>query len=269
MALHPFVALSVFAILSATAQPQPEHSASSTGPAYAPPAWESTSHPLSRTWSSETYIWHTWSSAVVSPLPTSPAPSYVWSSWPLTTQEPHTWSSTVYAPPPPSPPSLLEALNAAGASKFAALIQSDPTVSGVYFSDQVHTIFAPTDQYIDVAFGRHGKRQSLTPQQQQQLLLHATQFQSNINGLRTPPGRVIPTKDKNAKLKGDFQKVVTDTRNKTKSTNNKRWTPLILPRQEGTNLTPLVNVYSGLGNDVGILTADLGYSGGFIHTTDG
>lgn len=148
---------------------------------------------------------------------------------------------------------------------------SDPTVSAAY-SGGVPLIFAPTDEYIDSTFSRLSKRQStLTPAQQQQLLLHATQAQSDINGLRTPPGKVVPTKDTKAKLKGTVQKVVTDPRNKTKTKtkSSRRWASAILPRQDNASFTPLVNVYSGLGNSVGVITADIPFDGGLIQTTDG
>jgi hypothetical protein len=101
-------------------------------------------------------------------------------------------------------------------------------------------------------------------------LLHASQNQSEINGLRTPPGTVVSTKDSTANLKGETQKVVSDPRNQTNSTNTKRWLPTILPRQNnGSSVPTQVNLFSGLGNSIGILTADIPYAGGVIHTTNG
>ncbi|KIX96219.1 uncharacterized protein Z520_07997 [Fonsecaea multimorphosa CBS 102226] len=163
----------------------------------------------------------------------------------------------------------------AGAAKFAALIASDPVVSAAYAAG-VPTVFAPTDQYIDSSpmnvTARLRKRATLTPAQQQQLLLHATQSQSEINGLRTPPGAVVPTKDTTANLKGSTQKVVSKPKNNTKTTSSRRWVggPALLPRQDNTSaVDTLVDIQSGLGNSVGIITADIPFNGGLIHTTDG
>lgn len=118
-------------------------------------------------------------------------------------------------------PSLLDALRASGASMFADQIDADPTIAAVYLSDQVQTVFAPIDDAYAYNFTRLGKRQSLTPAQQQALLLQCTQGQATLQSMRTlPGGSNIVTQDHTAKLKGKAQSVVSDPRpkNATKPT---------------------------------------------------
>ncbi|KIW93501.1 uncharacterized protein Z519_06106 [Cladophialophora bantiana CBS 173.52] len=230
-------------------------------------SWSPISYP-SHTWSSETSAWSSWQTTIYSPH-SWPSETATWLSWPTS----KSWSSVAWPSPSPSPslPSLNDALIAAGAAKFAALIASDPVVSAA-FAANVPAVFAPTDQFIDstVNITRFRKRATLTPAQQQQLLLHATQSQSEINGLRTPPGAVVPTKDTKANLKGSTQKVVSKPKNNTKTTSSKRWAPFILPRQDNSStVDTLVDIYSGLGDSVGVITADIPFDGGLIHTTDG
>ncbi|KIW74243.1 hypothetical protein Z517_12183 [Fonsecaea pedrosoi CBS 271.37] len=234
-------------------------------PSISAPTWPE----YSSSWGPSSYSSHVWSSE-----------SLPWSSWPTSSYSPHSWPSesptwqswqtTVWPSPSPTPslPSLNDALIAAGAAKFAALIASDPVVSAAYAAG-VPTVFAPTDQFIGstVNATRLRKRDTLTPAQQQQLLLHATQSQSEINGLRTPPGAVVATKDTNANLKGATQKVVSKPKNSTKTTSSKRSAPTLLARQD--TVDTLVDIFSGLGNSVGVITADIPFAGGVIHTTDG
>ncbi|OAP55316.1 hypothetical protein AYL99_10289 [Fonsecaea erecta] len=242
---------------SASAPSWPEYSSSWSPVSYSSHAWSSVSSPWS-SWPTTIYSAHSWASGT----PT-------WASWSAS----KSWSSSAWPSPSPTLPSLNDALIAAGAAKFAALIASDPVVSAAYAAG-VATVFAPTDQYIDstVNTTRLRRRATLTPAQQQQLLLHATQSQSEINGLRTPPGAVVPTKDTTANLKGSTQKVVSKPKNSTKTTttSSKRSLPTLLARQDNSStVDTLVDIQSGLGDSVGILTADIPFNGGFIHTTDG
>jgi hypothetical protein len=115
-------------------------------------------------------------------------------------------------------PSLLDALRASGASVFADQIDADPTIAALYLSDQVQTVFAPIDSAFGNKFIRLGKRQSLTPAQQQALLLQSTQAQANIQSMRTlPGGSQIVTNDNSTLLKGKGQSVVSDARPKKKT----------------------------------------------------
>jgi hypothetical protein len=120
-------------------------------------------------------------------------------------------------------PSLLDALRASGASTFADQITADPTIAALYLSDQVQTVFAPKDNpYGDNSAGLR-KRQSLTPAQQQALLLQCTQGQVSLQSMRTlPGGSQIVTQDSSAKLKGKKQSVVSDPRPKNTTKTSKR-----------------------------------------------
>jgi hypothetical protein len=168
-------------------------------------------------------------------------------------------------------PSLLTALNASGSSKFAALIASDPAMSAIYLSDQVQTVFAPTDDafdnFSDINAARNKKRQ--VSGNQQQILFQASDTQSDIAGLRTPPGKPVKTLDKTGKLKGHKQSVVSDSRNATGGGSTKRWAASSLDRRQANASTAeLLKIFSGLGNHVSIIQADIEYDGGLIQTVD-
>jgi hypothetical protein len=239
-------------------------------------------------------------------------------------------------------PSLLDALRASGASMFADQIDADPTIAAVYLSDQVQTVFAPIDNAYVSNFTRLAKRQSLTPTQQQALLLQCTQGQATLQSMRTlPGGSNIVTQDHTAKLKGKAQSVVSDPRpkNATKPTKptkrgltrplysstwtastshpptwnssepyplktwtasesypptwnasaphppiwntsephppktwpypSKPYTPRPPPPPTATPSPPsLVEIFSGLGNSVNVIRADIPYAGGYIQITD-
>jgi hypothetical protein len=107
-------------------------------------------------------------------------------------------------------PSLFDALRASGASIFADQINADPSIAALYLSNQVQTVFAPKDDYNG---NNLRKRQSLTPAQQQALLLQCTQGQATIQSMRTlPGGSQIVTQDNSTLLKGKGQSVVSDAR---------------------------------------------------------
>lgn len=241
-------------------------------------------------------------------------------------------------------PSLLDALRASGASMFADQIEVDPTIAALYLSDQVQTVFAPTDNAYSYNFHSLGKRQSLTPAQQQALLLQCTQGQATLQSMRTlPGGSKIVTQDNSTKLNGKKQSVISDGR-KTNTTKAKRdftrsfyppswtasapsvnipyspysstwtatapslvnfthplypstWTTSVpslvsitrpFYRPTWTSSAPSVNVthpyypptptpsppslvqiFSGLGNSVNVIQADIPYTGGHIQIIDG
>ena len=249
-------------------------------------------------------------------------------------------------------PSLLDALRAAGASQFADQIQVNSTIAALYLSDQVQTVFAPKDSAWGSNSTGLGKRQSLTPAQQQALLLQCTQGQASLQSMRTlPGGSQIVTQDSSAKLKGKKQSVISDARKKntTKTTKRDISRPFYLPAWTASTSsypstwtasesslvsishpfyqstwtastpsvnisrpfyqstwtsnapwhsqtwassapwypptwtssvpwysptpspspTPLVQIYSGLGNSVNVIQADIPYNGGHIQITDG
>jgi hypothetical protein len=163
-------------------------------------------------------------------------------------------------------PSLLEALQNAGASQFAAMIESDPTSSALYLSSQVQTVFAPADD--NVTSPAYIKRRN-TPTQEQQLGLQASGASNYLSDINSGYGVPISTKDTNATLGGKPQNVVTDTRNTSSSSTTRRSISLLNPRSSNSTLTPLLSIFSGLGNNVSIIKADIPYAGGVIQIVDG
>ncbi|RYP43225.1 hypothetical protein DL770_011778 [Monosporascus sp. CRB-9-2] len=147
---------------------------------------------------------------------------------------------------------LFEALEGAGASNFARIIQSDDSLLATYTSGLVRTVFAPLDSTAP------RKRQEPNPADQQRALLQASDQEGDIASYRRLPGRTVPTFDDSARLGGRRQSVVTDARNSTANT-TRRWD--LTPRQAEEPL----RVTSGLGNRVDVISGDIPFNGGFIH----
>ena len=156
-------------------------------------------------------------------------------------------------------PTLLEVLQSSGASNFAALIASNPSISALYSSSQVQTVFAPSDgSQFPSSLKMNRKRQALTPSQEQLLALQVTQQQNNLSAMSVPPGVPLTTLDTTGNLGGNPVSVVSDTINTPASQVPKRWTNTTTPPS-------LLNIFSGLGNNVSITRADIPYSGGLVH----
>ena len=164
-------------------------------------------------------------------------------------------------------PTLFDALRRSGASQFATLIESDPYLLGLYNSTQVQTVFAPADG----APGSTTKRQE-TPAQEQAGGLQCSGSLNTIADSNKHPGIQIPTKDSRANLGGQPQSVVSDSRSSNPSGATKRDTSLflrdtVLPSNNSNSSFP--RIFSGLGDSVSIVKADVAYTGGLIHLLDG
>jgi len=156
--------------------------------------------------------------------------------------------------------SLFEALKNAGASDFAAQIESDPTLSAFFTSSQVQTVFAPVDG--SVSSQRKGKRQNggVSPYQ-------AIRDRNTAAQMSQGNGQAMPTGENAPNINGGHQFVVSNPQ------------PLLLLKRQvsssnttssntTSNSSPL-NVFSGLGNNVSTIQTDIPYDGGLIHTVDG
>ncbi len=164
---------------------------------------------------------------------------------------------------------LLNALKSSGASKFAQVLESNLKVLVIYLSGEVQIIFAPSD---DCSYSVHSgsKRQSTTPSEEQRLLIQPHEDQTALADMSIPPGAPIETKDTSANLNGQAQKVVSDMRNSTTSGVTKRWdSPLRRHEHNYTAPASLLNIFSGIENNVSITRADILYDGGRIHIIDG
>jgi hypothetical protein len=154
---------------------------------------------------------------------------------------------------------LIQALQDAGASQFAAQIQSNPTVSSTYLSSQVQTVFAPIDGSTS-PLNRKTKRQ-LSPQEIASLLYLGTSNLNTFVGISSGAGAALPSNDDMANLAGQNQSAVTNPSDMPSSSVPKRW--------HNTTRPSLLKIYSGLGNFVNIIQADISYDGGLIHLVDG
>ena len=171
---------------------------------------------------------------------------------------------TIIAPSSAQGPGLLEALRNAGASQFAAAIESDPASSALYLSSQVQTVFAPADDTL----ADYVKRQE-SPTQEQQMGIQASGASNYLASINRRPGAPISTKDSSANLGGKSQNVVSDSRNTTSSNSARRGLSLLRRQSSNATLPSLLSVFSGLGNNVSIIKADILYDGGVIQIVDG
>jgi len=161
---------------------------------------------------------------------------------------------------------LIEALQGAGASEFATQIESDPALGAVFFSSQVQTVFAPIDGCAYPSQLK-GKRQK-----NNQALLYQSIKQSNVLGaMSTGSGKSMESNYNSTNLGGRGQSVVSDPRNVIQSTVAKRWASVPLRRNSHCNTTSapsLLKIFTGLGNSVSIIQADIQYDGGVLHIID-
>ncbi len=160
-----------------------------------------------------------------------------------------------------SPPSLLDALLASGASKFAAFIQSDPTVLSLYTSGQIQTVFAPADSVAPATL----KERTLSPKQQQQADYQSSKKETSIQqgNLGTP----IESANEAPLLGGKGQVVVASSANGTGPT--RRWDTHSVVRRQSNHTTPsLLKISSGLGTTTNVIKGDIPFSGGLLHITD-
>ncbi|KAI1211235.1 FAS1 domain-containing protein [Annulohypoxylon truncatum] len=164
-------------------------------------------------------------------------------------------------------PTLVEALVASGASKFATFIQSDPEVLQLFLSGQVGTVFAPSDVGYDIET-LLGRDLSATDRR-------AAAFQSSRatttleSSSRSIPGSILETNAQTPLLGGQGQRIVIDTRPLNLTSPTKRWMqPSFLRRQSNGTTPSLLRISSGLGKITNVIKGDIPYSGGLIHITD-
>jgi hypothetical protein len=161
---------------------------------------------------------------------------------------------------------LIEALQGAGASEFATRIESDPTVAAVFFSSDVQTVFAPIDGCAYPS-QRKGKRQT----NNQNLLYHGIKQSNKLGDMSAGSGKPMQSNDKSANLDGAGQSAVSNPLNVTQSNVAKRWASSPLRRNSHSNTTStpsLLKIFTGLGNNVNIIQADILYDGGVLHIVD-
>jgi hypothetical protein len=152
--------------------------------------------------------------------------------------------------------SLIDALNANGATKFAQQIQSDPATLALYTSSSVQTVYAPQDN-PNSGNNLTTRSASLDPGVAQ---LHCSQELSTVESSDDFPGSVTTTNKPSTQLNGQKQSVVSQALVNTSAPASKmrRWYP-----------TTPVTIASGLGNKVNLLRGDIAYDGGIINIIDG
>jgi len=89
---------------------------------------------------------------------------------------------------------------------------------------------------------------------------------NDIGSMSVPPGGILYSNDNSGNRHGQPQHAVSDPSNKTQSTATKRW----LGYRSNANITSpsLLKIFTGLGDYVNIIKADIPYDGGLIHIVD-
>lgn len=146
---------------------------------------------------------------------------------------------------------LFEGLQNANASKFASWIQSDPELIAIFTAPNVRTVYAPMDEAVpdpNTTLSSLRARQARPPL----VKLEAPKQTSDKNTERgkkgTPPDDV-------EEVNGPERKSNITT-GEEGGFNSKR--ARNLPERQ-------VVLFSGLGENVSLLRADVPYDGGFIH----
>lgn len=166
---------------------------------------------------------------------------------------------------------VFEALQSSNAGLFAQWVEQDPGLAPLYNSSQVQTVFAPVDEAFQ-AFNQSGKlsslrrllvRQSLPSDQGQIQACHNANLLNGQSAGDDPLGRQLDTLFPSSDP-GRTQPVITPPpSNSGNGTSSKR------KRQHINSTTQSFHFYSGLGNSVSVVQADILYDGGVIHTLDG
>jgi len=157
--------------------------------------------------------------------------------------------------------SVFEGLIAANATKFAQLIQADSTLTAIFTSPDVKTIYAPSDDAVE-DLSEPDLRRALHLFARQATNKHAQQQcsnkETNIAEQKAPGGTVVPS---------------------TLPADGGGPSPIVAkgdappPSGNGTAKRQLpggpVHLFTGLGNNVSVVKGDTPYDGGLIHTTDG
>jgi hypothetical protein len=153
--------------------------------------------------------------------------------------------------------SLIDALNANGATSFAKQIQANPDILALYTSSSVQTVYAVPDTSIGNSTLR--LRQTANPQQ---LDLHCSGQLTQLESLSAFPGQVSQSKLTSPQLQQP-QAVVSQSgiSTNTSASSHRRSTGGTLPS------TP-VSFASGLGNKVNLVSGDIAYDGGLVHIVD-
>ncbi|KAJ4294117.1 hypothetical protein N0V90_007807 [Kalmusia sp. IMI 367209] len=153
--------------------------------------------------------------------------------------------------------SVLEALNAVGATSFAQEIQADPALLALYTSSSVRTVYAVPD----VSYSNATLRRRQNGQNDAQVKrLHASSKLSDMESQSLFPGDDMPTNADSP----DPPSVVSEAGINTNSSTSKH------RRQYNNGTVPStpVKISSGLGNKVNIIRGDIPYDGGIIHLVD-
>ncbi|OAA65387.1 beta-ig-h3 fasciclin [Niveomyces insectorum RCEF 264] len=159
-------------------------------------------------------------------------------------------------------PSLYDALDAAGASKFAALIQADAGVSDLYGSGAIKTVFAPSDAAVipSALSRRDTTSESQLEYQACKDQTRLAEASSGANG-----GVTLNTGLNAPGLGGTPQKALVDTRPANATNVSKRWN--LSHRAANTSIS-LLKIEAGLGAVSNVIQADIAFDGGTIHITD-
>ncbi|KAH8888943.1 FAS1 domain-containing protein [Thozetella sp. PMI_491] len=163
-----------------------------------------------------------------------------------------------------STPDLIDALKAAGATKFAETIKSNPELLNLYTSSAVGTVFAPADSASPPAVNitaKLRKRQSGTNYGAYGMGA-AQGIQTGAKFNQQPSGLVIPVS--NPQAGGQPNNVVSNPA-PANGTSAKRWA---YERDNGAT-SPGLTISGGLGTVVNVLKTDIPYSGGLIHLSSG
>lgn len=152
--------------------------------------------------------------------------------------------------------SVLEALNAAGATSFAQEIQADPTILALYNSASVRTVYAVPD----IFYGNATLRRRQNGPDAQEKRLHASSKLSDLESQSLFPGDDMPTNADSP----DPPSVVTEAGLNTNSSTSKHRRR----SDNGTAPSTPVTISSGLGNKVNLVRGNIPYDGGLIHLVD-
>lgn len=159
---------------------------------------------------------------------------------------------------------LLSTLRSSNATLFADTIEGNTALSALFLGPSVRTVFAPVDSVLaKIPPSRRALMIRADDQdKQKQNSFHCTDQQSDESTDRSVPREVDTASDEVPSRRGGGKKqaiVMVDGKPKPSGDGNQR-------RQDNA---PLLQLVTGLGNNVTVLKSGISYDGGSIYTIDG
>ncbi|EED23921.1 conserved hypothetical protein [Talaromyces stipitatus ATCC 10500] len=152
---------------------------------------------------------------------------------------------------------VFEALQSSNAGLFAQWVEQDQGLASLYSSSKVKTVFAPVDDAFR-AYNQTGHLSQLRRVLVRQAGLPSEAGLQHVSGNLNHLNEQSPDSNRTQPVVG-----LPSSSNGASGVSSRQ------KRQSNNSTTQTLRFYSGLGNSVSVIHANIPYDGGLIHTLDG